>query len=395
MKLGKRRGCTIAEVAQHANVSAATVSRVMNGRFSGDPEVADRVRRVAGELNYAPSPLARSLALGRTHTVAFVVPDLANPAFQVILSSLSKSAAADGYRVLIADSGEDPEEEVVLAVETRRSCDGLVLCAPRMPDEQLRRLLPDLAPVLIVNRASPRFETPSLSVDFSTGIQHLAEHLYGLGHRHFAYLEGPGHSVANTQRVEGLQQFAHRVGDARIDRIRAGSSSTDGYDRAADVLASGATAALAYNDVVAVGLMSSLLERGVSVPRDISVAGFDDIPLVSYITPRLTTASVPFGSLGVETWKRLHALINGEAPDHNLVYQPRLALRDSTGAPPTPAPPTPAPPAPVRSAKSTSAPAAAAGGAGRGRRTLTGTQSAHSLRESDFSAPLPRRRNSS
>ncbi len=332
---GRQRASTIAEVARRASVSPATVSRVMNGRFVGDPEVADRVRRVAAELNYSPSPLARSLALGETHTIAFVVPDIGNPTFQAMLSTLSKSAAADGYRVLVADSAEDPEEEAVLAVETRRGCDALVLCAPRMSDERLGALLPALRPVLLINRSGLRFDAPSISVDYGTGIQHLAEHLHGLGHRHLAYLEGPAPSSSNQSRLDGLQSFADRVGDVRIDRIPAGSSSADGYQRGAAVRDTGATAALAYNDLVAVGLMSALIDLGVTVPTDISVAGFDDIPLVRYVTPRLTTVSVPYGPLGAEAWKRLHALINGETPSHNVVFQPRLQPRESTATPPT------------------------------------------------------------
>jgi Transcriptional regulators len=333
-RAGKPRASTIAEVARRAHVSPATVSRVMNGRFVGDPEVAERVRRAAAELNYSPSPLARSLALGETRTIAFVVPDIGNPTFQAMLSGLSKSAAADGYRVLVADSTEDPEEEAVLAVETRRACDGLVLCAPRMPDERLHALLPVLRPVLLINRGGARFDAPSLSVDYGLGIQHLADHLYGLGHRHFLYLEGPAPSSSNQARVEGLNAFARRTGDVQIDRIPAGSASADGYRSGEAVRASGATAVLAYNDLVAVGLMSALAEMGVDVPRDISVAGFDDIPLVRYVTPRLTTVSVPYEPLGTEAWKRLHALIKGETPSHDLVFQPRLQPRDSTAAPP-------------------------------------------------------------
>lgn len=335
---GKQRASTIAEVARRANVSPATVSRVMNGRFVGDPEVAARVRQAATELRYSPSPLARSLALGETHTVAFVVPDIGNPTFQAMLSSLSKSAAADGYRVLIADSAEDPKEEELLAVETRRGCDGLVLCAPRMSDERLRALLPALQPVLLINRSSPQFDAPSLSVDYGTGVQHLAEHLFELGHRHIVYLEGPGPSMANRSRLDGLQSFADRVGDLRIDRVPAGSSSADGYASGAAVLETGATAAIAYNDLVAVGLVSALVQLGVSVPRDISVAGFDDIPLVRFMTPRLTSVSVPYEPLGAEAWTRLHSLIKGDTPSHNLVFQPRLQIRDSTGEPAVRAP---------------------------------------------------------
>ncbi len=331
MKSGKPRGSTIAEVARSANVSPATVSRVMNGRFVGDPSVADRVRRVAAELNYAPSPLARSLVLGETRTIAFVVPDLANPTFQAMLGGLSKAAAPHGYRVLVADSTEVPEEEALLATGIRRSCDGLVLCAPLMTDARLAALLPALQPVLLINRSSPLFDAPSLSVDYGTGIRHLAEHLYRQGHRHFAHLEGPNSSATNASRREGLRSFADRFGDVRIDRLAAGSSSADGHAQARAVRDSGATAALAYNDLVAVGLICGLQELGAAVPGDVSVAGFDDIPLVRYVTPHLTTASVPYGPLGAEAWKRLLELIKGEAPSHDLVFQPRLQLRDSTG----------------------------------------------------------------
>jgi len=332
-RAGKPRASTIAEVARRANVSPATVSRVMNGRFVGDPEVAERVRRAAAELNYSPSPLARSLALGETRTIAFVVPDIGNPTFQAMLSGLSKSAAADGYRVLVADATENPDEEAVLAVETRRACDGLVLCAPRMPDERLRSLLPVLRPVLLINRGGARFDAPSLSVDYGLGIQHLADHLYGLGHRHFVYLEGPAPSSSNQARIEGLRAFASRVGDVQIDYVPAGSAAVDGYRCGEAVRASGATAVLAYNDLVAVGLMRALAERGVVVPRDVAVAGFDDIPVVRYVTPRLTSVSVPYEPLGAEAWKRMHALINGETPSHDLVFQPRLQPRDSTAPP--------------------------------------------------------------
>ena len=156
---------TIAEVARHAGVSPATVSRVMNGRFLGEPAIADRVRASAAELSYSPNHLARSFALGQTNAIAFLVPDLANPSFQGVLTGLSKAAAADGYRVLVADSAESAEDEPLLAAEVRRRCDAIVLCAPRMSEDDLVRATETLGPVVLMNRSSPRVTAPTLSVD--------------------------------------------------------------------------------------------------------------------------------------------------------------------------------------------------------------------------------------
>ena len=145
---------TIADVAARAGVSLSTVSRALNGNPTVDPALAEKVRDAAAALDYTASPVARSLVLGRTQTVAVVVPDLGNPTFQAILRGLSRAAAADDYHVLVADSGESVDEERLLAVETRRRTDGVVLCAPRMPQDELDRLVSGIRPVVLVNRES-------------------------------------------------------------------------------------------------------------------------------------------------------------------------------------------------------------------------------------------------
>lgn len=327
----QRASVTIADVARLAGVSPATVSRVMNGRFAGDPEVAERVHSAAAELSYAPSPLARSLALGRTHAVAFVVPDLANPAFQSVLAGLSKTAALDGYRVLVADSGESPGEEAALANEIRRRTDAIVLCAPRMPEVELTALAAQLHPLVLINRSVPEITAPSLSIDYRTGIADLAQHLYGLGHRSFAYVFGPERSASNARRQQGLDDFQREHPEVTIAPIPAGATSEDGRSAVDAMRASGATAALAFNDLVAIGLIGGLREGGIRVPEDISVTGFDDIPLAQYVAPALTTASVSHADLGVVAWRRMHDLIEGGQPGQNVVFQPRLEARDSSG----------------------------------------------------------------
>lgn len=329
---------TIADVARRAAVSPATVSRVMNDRFAGEPAIAERVRTAAADLSYSPSPLARSLALGRTHAIAFVVPDLANPAFQSVLAGLSKAAARDGYRVLVADSGEDPAEESPLAAEIRRRTDAIVLCAPRMPEQELAEVAEHLHPLVLINRRLPQVAAPSLSIDYRAGIHAMAAHLHAQGHRVLAYLHGPERSASNAERERGLEDFAREHPDVRVLRIPAGAGSDDGWAAADAVRSSGATAALAYNDLVAAGLIGGLRAQGIVVPGDISITGFDDIPLARYLDPALTTASVPYADLGAAAWERLHALLGAEAPGHDVVFQPRIERRDSVGPVPRPIP---------------------------------------------------------
>lgn len=327
----ERHATTIAEVARHADVSPATVSRVMNGRFFGDPAVAERVRASAVALAYMPNHTARSLALGQTQAVAFVVPDLSNPAFQAVLTGLSKTAGKEGYRVLVADSAESPSDEPLLATEIRRRCDAIVLCAPRMPHDELVALSESLRPLVLINRAVPEIDTPTLSIDYRSGIRDLAQHVYDLGHRHLVYLEGPPQSASNAHRLRGLDDFAAAVPGVRVDRVRAGVTSDDGFAARTAVRDTGATAALAFNDLVAVGLLNGLIDLGVRVPDDVSVTGFDDIPFARFTAPSLTTASVGHAELGVEAWARMSALLAGDVPGDNVVYAPRVEVRASTG----------------------------------------------------------------
>jgi LacI family transcriptional regulator len=322
----------ITAVADLAGVSVSTVSRVMNRNPKVDPEIAERVRRAALTLHYAPSPLARSLVLGRTMTVAVLVPDLANPTFQSMMRGVGRAAAKDGFRILVADSIETASEESILALEMRRRCDAIVLCAPRMPGADLAALLPELAPAVLLNRGNAGTATPALSVDFEAGIGPLADHLYGLGHRRLAYLQGNPDSASNQARARGLAAFAAAHPDVSLTTMECGTTFEDGHALAKDVAGSDATGILAFNDVVAIGLLSGLMEQGIDVPGDISVAGFDDIPLARYTTPPLTTASVPDAELGEQAWRRLHALLLGETPDADAAYLPRLEVRGSTGA---------------------------------------------------------------
>lgn len=326
---------TIRRVAEAAGVSTATVSRVMNGRATVAPALAARVRAAAEALRYEPHPVARGLAMGRTTTVSLVVPDLSNPMFQGVLRGLSRAAAACGHRLLVAESREDPVEEPLLAVEARRRTDGLVLAAPRMSDAQLRDLAPRLAPLVLLNRQLPGAGVSSLSVDHAAGVTELGRHLAGLGHRRVAYLSGPSASAADRDRRTGLSVCVGPHGLREVIEIPGGVTWEDGDAAAPAVLASGASAVIAFNDLVALGLLGNLRERGVDVPGDLSVTGFDDITFSRYATPALTTAAVPQADLGRQAWNRMWSLLQGEEPEDDVHVRPRLVIRSSTGPAPS------------------------------------------------------------
>jgi LacI family transcriptional regulator len=322
---------TIADVAARAGVSLATVSRVMNGNSSVDQALAERVRAAAQELNYSASPLARSLVLGKTNTIAVVVPDLENPSFHGVLRGLSRAAVRDGYHILIADSAESAKEERILAVETRRRCDGLVLCSPRMAEKYLGPLLEELRPVVLVNRDAGSPSTPVVASDHRTGLTELLDLLCGYGHRSLVYLAGPPQSASNARRLAAVRDFLDGHPDVDIQILRGGVTFADGYEAVSRVLASSATGVLAFNDLLAIGLMSALSEQGVRVPAEMSVVGFDDIPLARYLTPPLTTASVPATELGQHAWQRMWDLLNDREPGPAIFLRPRIEIRGSAG----------------------------------------------------------------
>ncbi|KQQ92664.1 LacI family transcriptional regulator [Leifsonia sp. Leaf325] len=328
--MGRTTGTTgIDDVARAAGVSASTVSRVMNGRAGVDAALAERVRTAASSLGYRPNPLARSLVLGRTQTIAVVVPDLANPTFQGMLRGVTLAAARDGYRVLVADTSEDAAAEEAIVRETRQRCDAVVLCSPRMPSDVLIAAVAALDPVVVINREVPGI--PGVSADYRVGIVELLEHLATLGHRRLVYAAGSPSSASDAARRAGLADFALARPDVEVLTVEAGATFGDGAAAASVVVESGATGVVAFNDLVAMGVLASLAAQGIAVPAEVSVVGFDDIPFAAFTTPALTTAAVPVGELGELAWRRLAARFEGKEPEGDVMLRPELRVRASSG----------------------------------------------------------------
>ncbi|MCQ4080889.1 LacI family transcriptional regulator [Streptomyces sp. RB6PN25] len=325
------RPVTIQAVAKAAGVSTATVSRVMTGNSSVRADLAARVRQVADELGYRPNPAAQRLASGVSETIGVVVPNLANPYFYDVIKAMNTAAAAQGYQMLIADSNEDPDQELPLSRSLLRQADGLVLLSPRMPVASLRVLAQDAAPVLMVNRVVVGVGLPTVAVDNHSAMLEICGHLAMLGHRRVVYLAGPEHSWQNTERQRAADQSP--AFGLQLTSVTAGSTIGAGHAAVDRALELKPTALVCFNDLVAFGALARLQELGLRVPDDVSLTGFDDIPFSGYASPPLTTAVSPQLALGQRAWQVIHQMIDGKEPDDTPLLKAEVVIRHSTAAP--------------------------------------------------------------
>src|SRR5205814_1907080 len=215
---------TIHDVARRAQVSPSTVSRALSASHLVRGTTRERVLAAAKELGYQPNPAARSLITGRTGNIGIVVPDLNNPFYTGVLRGVQARARQSGYAVFFADGEEDPVAEEALVRAMSRQVDGVVMCAPFASDTQLRALA-GLTSLALLNRRLR--DVPAALMDSASGMRQVVDHLYALGHRHVAYLNGPGSSWSNRERRRGLRAAATRARMTAVDLLLAGVEGTE------------------------------------------------------------------------------------------------------------------------------------------------------------------------
>ncbi len=322
------------EVAQRAGVSASTVSRSLSRPESVAPRTRDRVVAAARDLGYRTSALEAppGYVPVRTHTLGLVVPDLENPFFASVTKGVQKRAELSGCSVLIADSDEEASQESTLVRTMAPHVDGIILCSPRAEEDEILELARTTRVVLVNRRVDG---VPAVTVDNRDGVRQAIDHLRALGHRRIAYVGGPRESWSNDERLLAVREVAEEHGAVDIVELGHFRPFVSGGIAATDLaLASGATAVLAYNDLLALGVLERARQRGVRVPDDLSVIGIDNVPVAAMTSPSLTSVEIPRQASGRAGVELLLGLLRGEAvtvSSRDLAVQ--LVVRDSTGPP--------------------------------------------------------------
>jgi len=326
-----RRGsaATIYDVAELAGVSPSTVSRALSkpGRIAASTEA--KIRAAADQLRFRVNPMARGLYTGRSQTLALLVADITNPVIFGIVRGAEQAASEAGYTLVIAESQESGEAEGEVLRRLVPSVDGIILATTRLSVETMHELVGD-KPTVLINRDVPSI--PAILPDVEKGVSELVEHLDGLGHTSIAYLAGPAASWISDRRWERLLEHTEKRGIAAVEIGPNSPTIAGGRAAVRRVRASRATAVVAFNDLLAIGLMQQLADDGVGVPAEISVSGFDDIFGSELIVPALTTVRSQLESAGARAARLLISIVDDQEPDDaRHLLETELIVRASTG----------------------------------------------------------------
>jgi len=290
----REQRATILDVAALAGVHAASVSRTINVPEKVAPETRRRVEEAVRELGFVPNRAARGLITGRTGNVAVIVPDITNPHFASLVRSVERSARQSDLQVILVDTGEHPDEEVRAVESLSREVDGFIVVSPRRVHRALGGL--GSTPAVFVNR--PVRAHASILLRTAPAVADALGLLATLGHTRLAYLRGPSGSWAAGERRTAVRSSSRTTGMQVVELVVAEPTFEATAVVVPEIVASGASAVLAFNDQMALGVVAGLTDRGMSVPDDFSVVGFDDIPMAAMVAPPLTTISLPTGEVG-------------------------------------------------------------------------------------------------
>mgnify|MGYP004713504585 CR=1 FL=1 len=324
---------TIRDVARRAGVSVGTVSRVLSDNAAVTPGLRAAVQQAVAELGYRPNSLARGLRRHRTNMIALVLPDITNPYFSELAQRIEDAAHSYNHLVVLADTHGDlaREEQQILGLKAHLPAGFLVVPV----DSQSRPSLTGSVRTIALDR--PYGNHPFVAVDHYAGGELAARHLLALGHRRISYIAGPSGLTISARRREGFLDCCRRAIHAQEVAMAMPEILEAGFDyHAGEALAARLfmrrhdefpTAIATASDQQAIGIMRGASGYGLSIPRDLSIIGFDDSPLAGLTTPRLTTIVQPVREIAESA---VAALLNPEKPQDTVLLSPTIKLRETT-----------------------------------------------------------------
>jgi DNA-binding LacI/PurR family transcriptional regulator len=337
----RRQEVSIEDIARAAGVSHSTVSRALRDSSLISFEVRERIQKLAREMGYTPNAIAQSLQTQQTSTIGLVVTSIADPFWSDVMKGVEEVARAARFSVFLAASHNDPDQEMAI-IETlrRRRVDGILIAATRIASNNNKSLDSFRVPTVLIN-SQAESETTLLhwvSVDDLRGAQLAVEHLLQIGHRSISYLGTGNRPRSNRHRLLGYQSTLAAnnvpIRDEWVVISQGHEASYEGDVAAGQtslprLLDAGVTAIFCYNDMIATGVLIACRERGIAVPQELSVIGFDDIKMASYVTPPLTTIQQPKMEMGRLATQVLLDLLHNR-PGQNYLLPPTLIERAST-----------------------------------------------------------------
>ena len=338
------KAVTLKDVAREAGVHVSTASRALNDETRSElsSETADRVIAAAKLLGYQPHPLARGLRTNRTQSVGMVVPDLISPFVPPILTGAQHALSRVGYSLLIGSDDESaPRAKTAMETFLERRVDGLIIADAHLDFTPPEAVIHQVVPTVLVSRSAQNPSFPTIVGDDQAAFSLVVDHLVAMGHTKIAHVAGPLNISTGLFRKDAFVAAARRNGLAASEErvFEAGSFQLeDGHAACHRLLDSdsGFTAVVAANDLLALGCIDAIRERGLEVPGDISVTGYDDILLVDRLDPTLTTISLPYEEMGGVAARLLLDLMAESDRTVETSYEPTrlaptLVVRSSTG----------------------------------------------------------------
>lgn len=311
-KSASKPQATIYDIAALVGVSASTVSRALARPDRVASATQRRIEEAARELGYRVNTAARGVKTGRLQTLGLLVPDIAYPIYQEILRGAQRAARHADYVVLVGEEFRSGEAELDWARRVQSSVDGVILASPRIPDARIREFAGD-KPTVVVNRVLDG--VPGVVPDVAPGVRAAVRRATELGHRRLLYLAGVRNSWMSRRRWEILAAACAEAGIEAVSTPPNAPSHRRGAEIADDVLATGCSLVVAFNDLLAIGLLQELQSRGVPVPERLSIVGFDNIAGSDFTSPRLATVGAPLEDAGERATHLLLARIEGRAED--------------------------------------------------------------------------------